>query len=188
MPESILHLSIPSLSSYRATHTLQTHLVQHLLDLNAAAKPLPPPLILTMELLRTFTFGRRQRIKQEDKSALSEFGAVVHALRGGLATYHGPGQVVGYPLLDFKTHRLVASKSLKNTDIDAEKIRMETRILDNQYLSKIRCRGVQNGRHGSVDESALWRGGNSKNWINWDSFTTGNNIARDWIECYERSA
>jgi len=55
---------------------------------------------------------------------LSEFGAVVHAQRGGLATYHGPGQVVGYPLLDLKTHRLVVSKSLKNTDIDAETIRM----------------------------------------------------------------
>jgi len=79
---------------------------------------------MTMELLHTFTFGRRQRIKQEDRSALSEFGTVVHAQRGGLATYHGPGQVVGYPLLDLKIHGLVVSKSLKDTDVDAETIRM----------------------------------------------------------------
>jgi lipoyl(octanoyl) transferase 2 len=114
MPNSILHLSIPSLSSYRATHALQTHLVRHLLDLKAAAKPLPPPLILTMELLPTFTFGRRQHISPDDKAALSAFGTVIHAQRGGLATYHGPGQVVGYPLLDLKQVKLVRPSQLEN--------------------------------------------------------------------------
>jgi lipoate-protein ligase B len=113
MPNSILHLSIPSLSSYRATHVLQTYLVRHLLDLKAAAKPLPLPLILTMELLPTFTFGRRQHINAEDKAALSAFGTVIHAQRGGLATYHGPGQVVGYPLLDLKQGKLVRVSQLE---------------------------------------------------------------------------
>jgi lipoyl(octanoyl) transferase 2 len=109
MPNSVLHLSIPSLSSYRATHALQTHLVRRLLDLKAAANPLPPSLILTMELLPTFTFGRRQQISRDDKAALSAFGTVIHAQRGGLVTYHGPGQVVGYPLLDLKRLKLVGS-------------------------------------------------------------------------------
>src|SRR5579859_4784378 len=104
---SILHLPLPSLSSYVATHALQTHLVRHLLSLKQLNKSLPPPLILTMELLPTFTFGRRQHITEEDHAVLSKMGMVIKSQRGGLTTYHGPGQVVGYPILDLKQHKLV---------------------------------------------------------------------------------
>lgn len=104
---SILHLPLPSLSSYAATQALQTHLVRHLLSLKALRKPLPPPVILTMELLPTFTFGRRQLIKPEDQVVLSKMATVVKSQRGGLTTYHGPGQVVGYPILDLKGQKSV---------------------------------------------------------------------------------
>src|SRR5271167_3564102 len=104
---SILHLPLPSLSSYISTHTLQTHLVRHLLTLKSVSKPVPPPLILTMELLPTFTFGRRQQISPEDLRTLSQLGSVVKSLRGGMTTFHGPGQLVGYPLLDLKQFKLV---------------------------------------------------------------------------------
>src|SRR5215510_5428035 len=99
---SILHLPLPSLSSYVSTHALQTHLVRHLLNLKSSSKPLPPPLILTMELLPTFTFGRRQVISTQDRDTLHHAGSVVKSQRGGMTTYHGPGQLVGYPLLDLK--------------------------------------------------------------------------------------
>lgn len=104
---SILHLPLPSLSSYAATQALQTHLVRHLLSRKALRKPLPPPVILTMELLPTFTFGRRQLIKPEDQVLLSQLATVVKSQRGGLTTYHGPGQVVGYPILDLKGQKSV---------------------------------------------------------------------------------
>lgn len=104
---SILHLSLPSLNSYTSTHALQTHLVRHLLTLKSLSKPLPPPLLLTMELLPTFTFGRRQHIVPEDHALLSQLGTVIKSQRGGLTTYHGPGQLVGYPILDLKRHNLV---------------------------------------------------------------------------------
>src|SRR2546430_14787330 len=104
---SILHLRLPSLSSYVATHVLQTHLVRHLLSLKSLNKPLPPPLILTMELLPTYTFGRRQQISPEAHAVLSKMATVIKSQRGGLTTYHGPGQVVGYPILDLKKHKLV---------------------------------------------------------------------------------
>jgi lipoate-protein ligase B len=62
-----------------------------------------------MELLPTYTFGRRQNIDSEDYRSLSQVGSVIKSQRGGLTTYHGPGQVVGYPLLDLKRHGLVLS-------------------------------------------------------------------------------
>lgn len=110
---SILHLRLPSLSSYVATHALQTYLVRHLLSLKSLNKPLPPPLILTMELLPTYTFGRRQQISPEDHAVLSKMATVIKSQRGGLTTYHGPGQVVGYPILDLKQHKLVSPWSTK---------------------------------------------------------------------------
>lgn len=103
----MFHLALPSLSSYAATHALQTHLVRHLLTLKSVSRPLPPPLILTMELLPTYTFGRRQIIPKDSLTVLSKVASVIKSQRGGLTTYHGPGQVVGYPLVDLKQIKLV---------------------------------------------------------------------------------
>ena len=60
-----------------------------------------------MELLPTFTFGRRQQISAHDHALLSQLGTVIKSQRGGLTTYHGPGQLVGYPILDLKQQNLV---------------------------------------------------------------------------------
>jgi lipoyl(octanoyl) transferase len=106
----MLHLPLPSLSSYAATHALQSLLVGHLLNLKSLSKSLPPSLVLTMELLPTYTFGRRQKISPEDYRTLSQVGTVIKSQRGGLTTYHGPGQVVGYPLLDLKRYGLVVPR------------------------------------------------------------------------------
>jgi lipoate-protein ligase B len=61
-----------------------------------------PPTLLLLEHPHVYTFGRRG--KQENllwgKSQLKEKGIAIHWVdRGGDVTYHGPGQLVGYPLL-----------------------------------------------------------------------------------------
>jgi lipoate-protein ligase B len=58
--------------------------------------------LLLLEHPHVYTFGRRG--KQEnllwEESRLKEKGIAVHWVdRGGDVTYHGPGQLVGYPLL-----------------------------------------------------------------------------------------
>ncbi len=61
-----------------------------------------PPALLLLEHPHTFTFGRRGRIENLiwDEAELSRRGVKVHWVdRGGDVTYHGPGQLVGYPLL-----------------------------------------------------------------------------------------
>ena len=63
-----------------------------------------PDTILLLEHDPVYTIGRTP-----DKSSLSTGGdalphPVVEISRGGQATYHGPGQLVGYPVLDLQQH------------------------------------------------------------------------------------
>jgi lipoate-protein ligase B len=55
-----------------------------------------------LEHPHTYTFGRRGHIENLlwDEAELERRGIAVHWVdRGGDVTYHGPGQLVGYPLL-----------------------------------------------------------------------------------------
>ena len=61
-----------------------------------------PPTLLLLEHPHTYTFGRRGQAENLlwDDAALKARGVSVYWVdRGGDVTYHGPGQLVGYPLL-----------------------------------------------------------------------------------------
>ncbi|MBI5298248.1 MAG: lipoyl(octanoyl) transferase [Chloroflexi bacterium] len=61
-----------------------------------------PPTLLLLEHPHTFTFGRRGQAENLlwDEEELKRRGVSVHWVdRGGDVTYHGPGQLVGYPLI-----------------------------------------------------------------------------------------
>jgi lipoyl(octanoyl) transferase len=79
-----------------------------------------PPTLLLVEHPHVYTFGRRG--KQENllwgESQLKEKGIAIHWVdRGGDVTYHGPGQLVGYPLIPLGVQRLQAltSQSLETS-------------------------------------------------------------------------
>jgi lipoate-protein ligase B len=66
------------------------------------AEGMRPPTLLLLEHPHVYTFGRSG--KQENllwgESQLKEKGIDIHWVdRGGDVTYHGPGQLVGYPLI-----------------------------------------------------------------------------------------
>jgi lipoyl(octanoyl) transferase len=65
------------------------------------AAPDEPDVLLLLEHEPVYTIGRTP-----DRSSLRTPEALPHPLvqisRGGQATYHGPGQLVGYPLLDLR--------------------------------------------------------------------------------------
>jgi len=68
-----------------------------------------PPTLLLLEHPHTYTFGRRGHLENLlwDEDELARRGVTVHWVdRGGDVTYHGPGQLVGYPLLPLKAEGL----------------------------------------------------------------------------------
>jgi lipoate-protein ligase B len=71
-----------------------------------------PPTILLLEHPHTFTFGRKGQVTNLlwNDAELKQRGIQVYWVdRGGDVTYHGPGQLVGYPLIPLNTTDLVIS-------------------------------------------------------------------------------
>ena len=87
----ILHL--PALVDYEAGLRLQKQQVAAILEGSGRET------IFLLEHQPVYTIGRLR-----DQSSLRDAGSLpypVHEInRGGQATYHGPGQLVGYPILD----------------------------------------------------------------------------------------
>ena len=91
---------------YGPIHALQSELVQW------RQQDLIEDTLLLLEHTPVITLGRRAdraHILATPQSLESE-GIVVHQTeRGGDVTYHGPGQLVGYPILRLRSHNIGAS-------------------------------------------------------------------------------
>jgi lipoyl(octanoyl) transferase len=71
-----------------------------------------PPTLLLLEHPHTYTFGRRgqQSNLLLGEAELAERGITVFWVdRGGDVTYHGPGQLVGYPIISLGNDALVGT-------------------------------------------------------------------------------
>ncbi len=97
-----------------------------------------PPTLLLLEHPHVYTFGRRG--KQENllwgESQLKEKGIAIHWVdRGGDVTYHGPGQLVGYPLIPLVplSQRETAQRSARRGRGEGE-----SRIPQTDYVGYVR--------------------------------------------------
>lgn len=94
---------LPGHVPYVEAMRLQSALVQR-----RRAKSSPDTLLL-LEHAPVFTLGRLQASAKNvlaSPEAIAAAGAsVVQSDRGGNVTFHGPGQLVAYPILDLKDHR-----------------------------------------------------------------------------------
>lgn len=85
------------------TRTLLLQEKIHQLQLAARRSSSHHDILLLLEHRPVYTSGRRQTEQElhAERARLTSIGAEFSiAARGGQLTYHGPGQLVGYPLLD----------------------------------------------------------------------------------------
>ncbi|MCE5336375.1 MAG: lipoyl(octanoyl) transferase LipB [Desulfobacteraceae bacterium] len=76
-------------------------------------------ILLLLEHPPVFTLGRRGgrgnlRVSEDflEKSGIS----VIHAERGGDVTYHGPGQLVGYPIMNLHAGRITVTEYVEKIE------------------------------------------------------------------------
>ena len=128
---------------YQPAWDLQTELAAKI-----ATGELPPTLLL-LEHPHTFTFGRRGDSANLlwDEAELQRRNIQVYWVdRGGDVTYHGPGQLVGYPLIPLNITGLVnptttGSSSLPHADYIAYLRKLEQVLI--QALSTFGVHGEQ---------------------------------------------
>ncbi|KAK6502358.1 hypothetical protein TWF506_002940 [Arthrobotrys conoides] len=103
------------LSDYSQVSKLQSILFNlHLLYKSSQSTPnpipQPPPYLITSSFHPIYTFGRREATRTPPEPVLNLLSenkaAIAYTPRGGQVTFHGPGQVVAYPILDLKRHGL----------------------------------------------------------------------------------
>jgi lipoyl(octanoyl) transferase len=139
MPSPICLVYQPGLVPYAEAWQLQNSLAQRI----AAGEH--PPALLLLEHPHTFTFGRRgqERHLLWDAAELKRREASVHWVdRGGDVTYHGPGQLVGYPLLPLSIEGLVPDQSEGSTRIPQADYVGYVRMLEETLILALERLGV----------------------------------------------
>lgn len=133
--------------------------------------------LLLLEHPPTVTTGRRGSTEHllVRKEHLEKRGIAFHrASRGGDITFHGPGQLVGYPVLNLRDH---------GTDV-----RGHMRKLERTIIRSLGDFGIEGGR---VDGAAgVWAGGGKiasigiaiRKWVTYHGFALNVNTELDYFD------
>lgn len=127
----------------------------------------PPEALITVQHPPVYTLGRRAN----PGNVLHRLPGVevVNISRGGDVTYHGPGQLVVYPILDLERHKLGVKeyidlleesviRTLRHYDIEGMRVGGATGVWldkDTPYERKICAIGVKCSRYCSMHGLAL---------------------------------
>ncbi len=133
---------------YNDTWTYQEELFQSVLDIKIKnrreeTEELTPNYFLFVEHPHVYTLGKSGHMENLllNEVQLKEKGATFYKInRGGDITYHGPGQIVGYPILD-----------LENFFTDIHKY---LRLLEETMILVLKDYGIESGR--SEGETGVW--------------------------------
>lgn len=101
MEKKLLQVINLGYRDYQETYKIQKDL------LNQRITGFIPDTLILVEHPSVFTIGRRGGREHllVSRELLKEKGILVYEVdRGGDITYHGPGQIVGYPILDIREH------------------------------------------------------------------------------------
>jgi lipoyl(octanoyl) transferase len=100
-------------TSYRAAWDLQAGIVTAIRDGRA------PDTLLLLEHPHVFTMGKAAKAEHllwDETERARRLVEVIWSDRGGEATYHGPGQLVGYPILDLAHFELTIPEYLQKLE------------------------------------------------------------------------
>ncbi|PQJ22816.1 lipoyl(octanoyl) transferase LipB [Tenacibaculum sp. SG-28] len=133
---------------FKETWDLQTQLLDSIITLKRAKRngettEETPNYFLFVEHPHVYTLGKSGDLKNLliSKEQLQQKGASFYKInRGGDITYHGPGQIVGYPILD-----------LENFFTDIHKY---LRLLEETIILTLAEYGIESGR--SKGETGVW--------------------------------
>lgn len=137
-----------SLKNYKETWDYQTELLQEIVDTKIANRrnsesEITKNHFLFVEHPHVYTLGKSGDLNNLllNKEQLKKKGATFYKInRGGDITYHGPGQIVGYPILD-----------LENFFTDIHKY---LRLLEETIILTIAEYGIKGTR--SEGETGVW--------------------------------
>ena len=149
MNKSIL-LSDLGVKDYKETWDFQAEVLQSIVDIKIDNRrndnnTVTPNHFLFVEHPHVYTLGKSGDLSNLllNEKQLKEKGATFHKInRGGDITYHGPGQIVGYPILD-----------LENFFTDIHKY---LRLLEEVIILTIAEYGLKGER--SDGETGVWLG------------------------------
>lgn len=136
------------------------------------AGALPQDLLLLVEHPPVVTLGRssKQRHLLCSAEVLAARGIELFEVeRGGDVTYHGPGQLVGYPIIDLKRHK--------------QDLHWYLRQVEGALITALAAGGLQAER--SVGKTGVWTRGrkiasigvHARDWVTWHGFAL--NVSTD---------
>ena len=162
---------------YLETWNYQEKLFQEIIDVKVQnrrnnAQDVTPNYLLFVEHPHVYTLGKRgkQQHLLIDKEELKAIGATFYAInRGGDITYHGPGQLVGYPILDLENFYTDIYKYLRSLEeviirtlaeygIEGDRAEGETGVwldVNTPFARKICALGIRTSRWVSMHGFAL---------------------------------
>jgi len=165
------------LKDYKETWEYQEELFQHIVEIktNNRRKDLEdetPNYLIFVEHPHVYTLGKSGDLNNLllNESTLASKGARFYKInRGGDITYHGPGQLVGYPILDLENfftdiHKYLrfleeaVIMTLKEYGIDSERSKGETGVwigVGTPFARKICAMGVRASRWVTMHGFAL---------------------------------
>lgn len=113
--------------------------------------------LLLLEHTPVYTVGLRSHIySEEEETRLKQLGADFYRTdRGGLITYHGPGQLVAYPIMD------LASLSVRHRDSPSVKVgvRRYVYLIEEAVIQSLAHFGLSAGRSSNT---GVWLGNGSR--------------------------
>lgn len=168
------------LMDYKEAWDLQTQLFEQIVQAKIAMRDLPESkkqptdnYLLFCEHPHVYTLGKsgqKEHLLASEEKLQKEHASFYHINRGGDITYHGPGQLVGYPILDLdnfftdihKYMRCLEESvilTLKHYDVEAGRIEGLTGVwvgTDNPITArKICAMGVKTSRWVTMHGFAL---------------------------------